>query len=410
MKDQTIKNRAWTDPGDVRQRVQKLWDQGRILAGLVAEESLFPLRIPLKGPSASEMAPHFSELRDWVARLRQNARHYRIVWRRVQHRLLGANDMPEEIWVDSLEAAVSLIGKEREVALFRALLDETRATRPELLDWLGKRPLKALELLRDWPGLMGILDWMALHPNPGLYLRQMDVRGVHSKFVEAHRLTLSELLELSLPVPPVDAGARGAGGFCRRYGFLEKPLRIRFRILDTSSAVFSCMETLGEDPDLDITLTAKDFSQLRLGVKRVFITENEINFLSFPSVKDSLVLFGAGYGFAALETASWLQHTDLYYWGDLDTHGFAILDQLRAHFPHAASFLMDRETFLTHEVFWGTEAAPEKRPLLRLLPEEAALYGDLSQDRMGKALRLEQERISFSWVKMALERLFPEKQ
>jgi hypothetical protein len=34
------------------------------------------------------------------------------------------------------------------------------------------------------------------------------------------------------------------------------------------------------------------------------------------------------------------------YWGDLDTHGFAILDELRAHCPHAESLLMNRATFL----------------------------------------------------------------
>ncbi len=36
-----------------------------------------------------------------------------------------------------------------------------------------------------------------------------------------------------------------------------------------------------------------------------------------------------------LAEASWLKERDLFYWGDIDTHGFAILDQLRGHFPHA---------------------------------------------------------------------------
>ncbi len=43
-----------------------------------------------------------------------------------------------------------------------------------------------------------------------------------------------------------------------------------------------------------------------------------------------------------LAQAGWLARCQVYYWGDIDTHGFAILDQLRTHIPHARSLLMDR--------------------------------------------------------------------
>ena len=33
--------------------------------------------------------------------------------------------------------------------------------------------------------------------------------------------------------------------------------------------------------------------------------------------------------------ARWLADCDLHYWGDLDTHGFAMLDRLRSMFPSA---------------------------------------------------------------------------
>ena len=66
-----------------------------------------------------------------------------------------------------------------------------------------------------------------------------------------------------------------------------------------------------------------------LPARRVFITENETNFLAFPPAADAMVVFGAGYGWEALARASWLHRCQLHYWGDIDTHGFAILDQLR---------------------------------------------------------------------------------
>jgi hypothetical protein len=118
-----------------------------------------------------------------------------------------------------------------------------------------------------------------------------------------------------------------------------------------------------------------------------------------------MVIFGAGYGFESLADAGWLHERQLFYWGDIDTHGFAILDQLRAHFPGAASFLMDRATLMAHRHCWGTEPRPETRELPRLTAEEHLLYDDLRQDHLGERLRLEQEMIGFGWLKTALAEL-----
>jgi hypothetical protein len=120
-------------------------------------------------------------------------------------------------------------------------------------------------------------------------------------------------------------------------------------------------------------------------------------------VPDSMVIFGAGYGFDPLAEATWLGDKSIFYWGDIDTHGFAILDQLRSHFPRAYSLLMDRDALLAHRSFWVQEETPTQRELVRLLPDEARLYDDLRHNRIGLALRLEQERVSFSRVQDALE-------
>ncbi|MFM8393754.1 MAG: Wadjet anti-phage system protein JetD domain-containing protein, partial [Acidobacteriota bacterium] len=133
-------------------------------------------------------------------------------------------------------------------------------------------------------------------------------------------------------------------------------------------------------------------------VSKVFITENEINFLAFPDVPAALVIFGAGYGFDNLATARWLNEKRVYYWGDIDTHGFAILSQLREFMPHVTSFLMDQRTLLTHQPLWGVENQPETGDLPRLSAEEALLYDQLRRNQWGKGVRLEQERIGFDFL------------
>ena len=134
-------------------------------------------------------------------------------------------------------------------------------------------------------------------------------------------------------------------------------------------------------------------------MRRVFVTENEVNFLAFPQAVESLVVFGAGYGFDALARAAWLHRCALHYWGDIDTHGFAILDQLRSHFPHVLSLLMDRDTLLAHADQWVMEPQPTQRDLPLPNPDERRLYDDLRWRRLGEEpVRLEQERIAYGRV------------
>lgn len=165
-----------------------------------------------------------------------------------------------------------------------------------------------------------------------LFPRRLTVRTPTSQDMaerfERRRAVLSELLDLVLPATAIDLAASGVGRFARRYGYRDKPERIRFRLSD------------GPLAGADVTLDAAAFAQLAQHVSQAFITENEINFLAFPMLPGAIVVFGAGYGFDALRAARWLEGVRIHYWGDIDTHGFAILAQLRSVFPRVESLLM----------------------------------------------------------------------
>jgi hypothetical protein len=131
----------------------------------------------------------------------------------------------------------------------------------------------------------------------------------------------------------------------------------------TNRCVFAFAYSTRRSTEQDVTLDAASFARLNPDVQRIFVTENEINFLAFPPVKNSMVVFGAGYGFEMLANASWLSHRRIHYWGDIDTHGFAILDQLRSQFEHVESFLMNRETLLAFASQWDWEEKQTVRDL-----------------------------------------------
>ena len=387
---------SWTRPADLRAQLDRQWARGELLSSLVSGTPLFPRRLSLKGPTSSEMVERFDEVRAWVAELAALA-HYRVEQRTIRHRVLGTNSLPSAVWVPSFDDAIALLGKAGEVKRFIRLIDTTLDRAPALLEWLERKPLRALEFAGAWDRLLAIVTWLSVCPRPGIYLRQIDIPGMDSKFIEAHRGVLTELLDRALPKEACDPSAIGINAFAQRYGFRDKPLRIRFRVLDPDLAA----NFVGQD----VTLDAKSFARLQLSISRVFITENEINFLAFPENPGSLVIFGAGYGFAMLREARWLAHCRLSYWGDIDTHGFAILDQLRLDWARVESFLMDRATLLAHESQWGSEDHPTLRELSRLEPEERRLFDDLRDNRIRPHLRLEQERIAFGWVQEALSKL-----
>ncbi|NCD24411.1 MAG: hypothetical protein EOL86_02285 [Deltaproteobacteria bacterium] len=388
---------TWTTPADIRARVRALWDRGTILAGLIGADHPFPLRLPLKRPGSEELTARFDEVRAWIRDLRAMP-HCRLETKDYRHRVLGTNALPQAMWIDTPDAAIRLIGKTREAARFLDLHARTEHL-PTLRPWLVKRPLRALDLAGDWPRLLAFVDWMRHNPRPGIYVRLIDLPGLDTKFIETHRGVLAELLELALPPEAIDHAITGSAHFARRHGFLDKPRRIRCRVLDPAHSPLS----IGGTPDL--TMDHEHFARVPWRVDRVFITENEINFLAFPSMPDSLVIFGGGYGFEMLDGLHFLERAQVFYWGDIDTHGFAILDELRLSCPWAQSFLMDRDTLMAFEAQWGEEHTQTKRDLRRLTPEEGDLYDDLRDNRIRPRLRLEQERIGFTWARQALDRL-----
>ncbi len=386
---------SWTTAADLRVQVQKLWDRGVLPAALVSGAPLFPRRLALKVPTSDELSQRFDEAREWAGALRRAA-HCRVVMREVRHRVIGSNSVPCEAWVDSMADALAMIGLGKEARTIEELSKATRAGNAPLLPWLEKYGLRALALADDWPRILDVIAWMQRHPRPNIYLRQMDLPGIHSKFIEDHRGVLSELLDLALPPETIDTSRGGISQFCARYGFRDKPQRVRFRMLDASRAL------LPMGTDQDMTLNTDAFDRLESSVRRIFITENETNFLAFPDIADAMVVFGAGYGFEMLANAPWLHQCEIYYWGDIDTHGFAILDQLRKRLPNAQSLLMDRETLMAHRSLWTREPSPERRDLARLTADEQAVFDDLRDNTLGEGIRLEQERIAYSRLRSAL--------
>jgi hypothetical protein len=390
-------------PQDIRDRARKLWATGQPLrAAVIGTESeskpLFPYSIPFRKPTAQEWLDRFAELRAAVAALDAESKAslgagYSVTFRGAAHQKLGRVRIPERITLESIEDLAVCAGETDALRRFFKLVEALETREPRMIRWLTERPLAALASEDLLPQLFDIAAHFQSHPRPYRFARELGIPGVDSKFIEDNRTVLIEWLDCLLPAEAIDATVRGLAdhGFERRYGLRFEDPQIRFRWLDPSRAPGGIT---------DATIPLPQLAAYAPACGHVIVTENKINFLALPQSPDVLAIFGGGYAIDLLRTLPWIANQPLHYWGDLDTHGFAILSRLRQNFPHTRSFLMDRDTLVMHRDLWTEELSGTRvlRDLPSLDPHEQALYDDLRNDRLGDRVRLEQERVKYQLV------------
>lgn len=242
-----------------------------------------------------------------------------------------------------------------------------------------------------WGDMIKVCHFFKNNPNSNLYIRQLSIKGVSTKFIEDNKPTLTVLLKIILN----ENFDSGVDNFEDMFGLKAKNNQIRFRFLDSDVMINNKFNYM------DIGLLNSDFENLNLQVKNIFVVENEITFLTFPFVENSIVIFGKGFGVAVLKKCAWLSQKNLFYWGDLDSHGFQILSMFRKFHESTKSILMDDETFDNFKEFEIVGENINISSLDFLTMEELGLFYYFNKN----SKRIEQERISIDYVKNYLKKL-----
>lgn len=389
---------SWTRVEDVVETLAARWDRGAYLRAYAGGEAWAPVSVPLSGPKADDLLNDPDAVVRWAEQVRSAGRtvggreRFAIEYRSVRSRALGANEVPARIRVDTLDQLVELLGTAADVDAVDRVLATTRREVPALVPWVCKHPREAIANRGVWDLLLDTVRWIRDHDMAASDVRHLDVAGVDTKFVERHRKVLGRLLDQVLPPERIDPDAKGFAG---RYGFRRRPSYVRLRLLAPFPQIPAALT--------ELEVRADELARTELPLATVFVVENKASYLAFPKVANAAVVYGGGFAVTVLEAVPWLAGRELVYWGDIDTHGFAILDRLRERVPSVRSILMDRDTLVAHLGQVVAEANPTSAPLGSLSPEEADLYRDLVEDRYGTNVRLEQERIRFSLVRQALE-------
>jgi hypothetical protein len=380
----------WSTPTDIRARLRRRWDSGIALTERARGNAFVPVDLPIRGPTASELGARYAEVASWARDWANEETPISVRTKVIGSRRTGANAIPDRVRIETFDDLAAFLHTADQARRHSELIDLAKTVAPQLHSWVIAKPMRALGHESVFARLVSCVRWLADNADRNRFLRQIDVPGVDTKFIERHRAILTELVDLI--IEPADRQTRD---FALRYGFRDKPPRLRIRVLDPDVSPLPADIT-------DVELPANELSSQVLDVDRVFLVENEVTFLAFPSSRRSLLIFGGGYAVSRVGQLGWLSNVSLYYWGDIDTHGFRILDLLRQRFPDARSMLMDRATLLAHEMHWDREQSPVNAHLQHLTADEAALYRDLVEDVFGAAVRLEQERVSYPLLEAAV--------
>ena len=383
--------------GTIRDAATKAWRRYELhREWLAGEASRFPWRINIPTPSGKRLVDQFETLQIEVAKLKSGQQQnpvFEVEYIEIVNRSLGKQRVPNAVVFSSLNGLLIYLRKQQEWKRFTAIAVAILEQFPALKDYLSCYPGKILQYENRWENILNVCRYRSDNPTENIYLRQLSLPNVDTKFIESHKALLKDLFDRLLPSKNIHTQYIGIRnhGFEQRFGFLFDPPRIRIRILDDLIA-----ERMGGITDFEVPLA--QIKQLDLPVTKVFITENKMNGLTFPPSKSAIVLFGLGYGIQVLKEIPWVKDKKLYYWGDIDTHGLIILSRLRAEFPKTTSFLMNETILLSHQNSWVTEKTPIHEKRLFLDASEQRLYRNLLEDAYGMSIRLEQERIQYSDV------------
>ena len=381
-------------PEDVRQFLaRRLHSKHREWLIGDPSQSPWPLEIALGIPTEQAALRQVDGVRAWVSAWHSWQGVGTLSWCERRWKALGVQRLPEKLALNGPGDVAMWVGESARWERAQSRQRTLTARWPVLAQQLPRY----FDVLADYGDadfrrLAEMLGWIANHPKSDLYPRQLPVSGLDSKWLDGRKGLLTDL------VAAIQEDSLSDLNFYQRCGLKAPPLLVRMRVLDQT--LRARIGGVG-----DITAPVDDLAGIHWPASHVFIVENLQTGLAMSDMPGAVVFMRLGYNVDVLARLPWLAHAKCLYWGDLDTHGFAILHRARSYIPELQSVLMDEDTLLQHEALWVDESAQHPAAKLTLLTEqEQQLYQALKQQRWGQNVRLEQERIDWAAAWSVLQR------
>jgi hypothetical protein len=354
----------------------------------LAGEGGWPLSVPLGMPTEKEVADDLGSVRSWVTAWASWKGAGEVLWEERQWARLGTQRLPASLVVAGPAEVATIVGQAKRWATAAERYQRMVARWPVLAQGsalTARFSVLADYSLVDYERLFSLLAWLESNPASNVYLRQLPVEGLDTKWFEQRTGVVAGLLRRL-------RGVQGESDFFELCGLRKPAHRVRLRLL--------CPELRRTVGGLrDIEAPADELATLPIAPGSAIIVENLDTGLALPDMPGTVGVMRLGNAVSALGTLPWLRDAKAVYWGDIDTFGFSILDRARRVLPDLRSVLMDEATLVEHRSLWGQESVqcPDV-DLPNLHEEERAVYDALRANAWGQKVRLEQERLPWDIV------------
>lgn len=374
-------------PQEIRTQALKWWKP--FLQSHLKNEPFFPKTIDRIGKiTSSSVREKISELQIELNELYNNSKEkvgagYVVNKENVNFRRTGSHSLPQSITFETAEDYIAFTGKKKEWNYFLKSVELIQNQIPQLREWMVYNPQEIIDAGDKWPDLLKVCNCFLSKPKPDVYIRQLPV-DLHTKFIEQNESVIISLLDFLIPDAIRDDSDKSIS---RRYYLKYDQPTIRLKILDKNLHIAGLS-------DLRIPLT--DFENLHISCNNIILTENKMNFLALPGLPSTVAIWsGGGFMIGHLKNTNWLKNKNIFYWGDLDAHGFLMLHQMRTYFPQTTSVMMDWQTF---ELFKEEGLVSGKKINTENLDTLTTVEGKMFRFLKANNLRLEQEKIRQEYV------------
>lgn len=387
---------------------KKYWQNKKQFKIFLKGEMEFPLQIALKMPTTS------SQIRNNIGLIQEFVQAWqcfesefplcKIQYQSKNFQQFGMLNLPQYLIFENRNVLISIFSQEQQLQLqnlqqrinqiINLLNQHFNVNIKQLLDFL----IDNLESFHEFSAdemaqLLQVLPQLKCGMGEGLYLRNLPIVGVDSKFIEQHFKVIEIILNHLYHNEILECGGLIAWLNCQEKPsdwLLIKPLCKNSQLKLANLPLFR--------------LNSQILLHYELPADYILVIENEQSCLSLPYLQNTIAVAGGGKNIVWLK-AEWLKHKKVYYWGDIDSDGLFILSLARKYCPHVVALMMDKNTILRHQHFMVNDTGMINEIPSFLNYDEKMLFISLKNGEFMNN-RLEQERLNVEFVHQQLTLYF----
>ncbi len=364
------------------------------LKSIILGEQMFPWNIPVNKKETGNLLLDTEIL----TTLYSNSKNTKNRGYRIESKTLKRTQITKlsKIIIDSEEDFIYLLKEEREINNFKNSINKFRDNFDSKIidDYLMNNRAfiyNSSALFID--NFIEVSKFLIENPSSNKYPRELELKA-DTKFLSNNIQRITTFIRYFRELDD-SCGKYKKLGLINPFSTLSIRLGSNFNVKANGNSF---------EPNLS-TIELEAFSSFDNTYDKIFVIENRTSFLKFPLEENELAIYMGGFAINILKDIPFLLKANLFYFGDLDEHGFEILSLFREMYPNTKSFCMDIETIKKYRDF--LIMGKEYTGIIKNLDSNETLALDylISHKINGYSSRIEQEKISLDFINYKLKEI-----